>query len=224
MISLAERIFVSWRRADSERRYLVGEIMRNDNQVTFQYAYEIYEALRDGMYLYNEFQNIEKKYSTNVLNIFAQRLTPKSRFKTASVYKFWQITQDIVKDDLATIALTQALLPTDNFEFLADFLPKKGLSFITDLSFTSQIALPANLLDSTDHLLWEKRDSDQGQDIVVIHDGTIIGQIKQGHANVFDKYVGNIRIGLHEVEKSFAHNVEKEKRIINKVFVKVQLY
>ncbi|MCX6214658.1 hypothetical protein [Spirosoma sp.] len=208
-------IYLGWRPPTSEDRYLIGLITKQADKLTFSYIYdEVMKAARRGFFPYIEFRDTSKTYDEYVLEIFAQRLTPKSRYKTSPVFKFWEISESILEDRLATLAFTQAMLPTDNFEFLADFHPRKGLTFITDLIDLS--LLPGALLAEGDQLTWERKTSEDGleQQIIVSYENQKVGQVKRVHSNVFNTYEGNIRLRVHSTEK---------KESLRKAFVKIEL-
>lgn len=217
MVEAFEDVYLGWKSVTSEDRYIIGVISKHQDKLTFKYILdEVAKASRDGFKSYFDFQHIDRVYNQNVLEIFSQRLTPKSRFKTASVYRFWEISEQILQDRLATIAFTQAMLPTDSFEFLADFKPIKGLSFITDLLGTNSMHIPAKAIDNNDPLTWHHlsgNESLEGQ-VLVRHDEYRLGFVKKIHSNIFKKYKGSIRIKVHDVEK---------QETLKRVFIKIEL-
>lgn len=217
MNKVFEDVYLGWKPKTSEDVFLIGVINDKQGKVTFKYILdEVNKASRNGFNAYFEFPDLNKVYNQYVLEIFSQRLTPKSRFKTASVFKFWEISEDILDDKLAVIAFTQAMLPTDSFEFIADFLPIKGLSFITDLSSSEIMDFPKGLLENDDYLTWESRKFDDSLDdqIIIKCDNKKLGFVKKVHSNIFKKYEGNIRLKVHSFET---------RETIKRVFMKVEL-
>lgn len=87
------------------------------------------------------------------------------------------------------LAHTQGLLPTDNFEFLADYNPVPGLHFLTDVAGLSVKQFPTGTLKRGDKLT-VKLDKDNAFDkeaVMVLKDGREVGFIKKIHCRVFAK-------------------------------------
>ncbi len=68
------------------------------------------------------------------LDIFAQRLIKSERPDIQNFYDFWEIEPQFKDDKFYLLGHTQGLLPTDNFEFLADYKPVEGLHFLTEIA------------------------------------------------------------------------------------------
>ncbi|MGF7216651.1 hypothetical protein GGR92_002818 [Spirosoma lacussanchae] len=219
MSTASRHIYLSWRKGRSSRRHIVGLLTDSyDNQVRFSYLQDgVNGAKQDGFQGYTEFKDYTKEYKHNVLEVFAQRLTPAVRLKSSHTSIFWAIPEDKILDTWSILAYTQGLLSTDNFELLADFEPYKGLSFISDLAGLSHIEIPINLLNVGDVLRWEFDLENKFDDkaISVYKSNTKIGYIKKVHCNLFHKWDSrNIEISTHAIEKNGS---------IKNVFIKIHL-
>lgn len=68
-----------------------------------------------------------------MLDVFGQRLIKTERSDIQKYLDFWNISKEYQNDEFYLLAYTQGMLSTDNFEFLADFHPKKDLRFVSEI-------------------------------------------------------------------------------------------
>lgn len=68
-----------------------------------------------------------------MLDVFGQRLIKTERSDIQKYLDFWNISKEYQNDKFYLLAYTQGMLSTDNFEFLADFHPKKDLRFVSEI-------------------------------------------------------------------------------------------
>ncbi len=210
-------IYLSWRKGTGYRRNIVGVIKNSATKgITFSYLKEATEkGKEEGFAPYTEFPEIDKTYTENVLEIFAQRLTKSERPDIKDFYSFWEIKPKQKDDKYHILAHTMGLSPTDNFEFLADYHPIKGMSFITDLAGLSKKQLPTGLLAEGDVLHFEKEPENKYDQyaVKVFKGDQEIGYIKKIHSKVFHKRKGSrIKLTVKAVDKN---------GVIKRVFVKV---
>ena len=90
-----------------------------------------------------------------MLDIFAQRLIKQERPDKQKFYDFWEIDPKYEDDKFYLLGHTQGLLPSDNFEFLADYNIVQGLHFLTEVASLSIQNLPPNTLSEGDALRFE---------------------------------------------------------------------
>ena len=130
------QIYLSWRKGEGACRYIVGRLKRNATEgVRFDYLSEGVEAAKkEGFTAYTEFPDLTKQYNGGALDIFGQRIMKSERSDINDFLRFWEISPKFKSDKLYLLARTQGLNPSDNFEFLADYNPIKGLCFLTDLA------------------------------------------------------------------------------------------
>ena len=132
-----------------------------------------------------------------------------------SFYDFWEIDEQFKTDKYYLLAHTQGMVPTDNFEFLADFKPRKGLSFVTDLASVRIRNLAAGFLKQGDILSYELEPCNKyDQYAVKVFLGSIqVGYIKKIHSKVFYKKNGKkLKITVKAIDQN---------GIISRIFVKV---
>lgn len=210
-------IFLSWRQGSGHRRHIVGILKKSVSKgVTFQYLKEnIEKAKEHGFEPYTEFPEIDKIYTDNVLETFSTRLTKPERTDISDFYSFWEIAPKNKDDKFYLLAKTQGFLPTDNFEFLADYHPVKELNFLTDLAGVSHLKLPNDTLAVGDELSFVKEISNErdSQAIKILKGDKEIGYIKKIHSKVFHKKNGDkLKIKVKAIDKN---------GVIKRVFVKV---
>ncbi|MDR0574739.1 MAG: hypothetical protein LBG96_12040 [Tannerella sp.] len=209
-------IYLAWRRATGERRHRVGIIRRNSTQgVRFRYLVSQKEAANIGFMPYTGFPDLSREYTENVLEIFGQRLTKSEREDIRKYYDFWEIQPECKDDKYYLLAHTQGLLATDNFEFLADYMPQKDLSFTSEICGLSHNKIKADVIAAGDILQWEyeKNNRYDPKAVKIFKDGNFVGYVKTVHSSVFYKKGGS---RLKIVVKSVDSN-----GYLNRVFIKI---
>lgn len=212
------QIYLVWRKGSGGRRHIVGSIKRNATDgVRFEYIKEnIEKAKKDGFVLYESFPDLDKKYIENVLDIFGQRIMRSDRGDLKNFYAFWKIDQNYIDDKYYMLAYTQGMLPTDNYEFLAEFNPIKGLKFVTEISGLSHFKVASDLLAVGDKLSFLlEPDNPKDKNAVKVFKGNLsLGYIKRVHSNVFVKAKHQIDLTVQSIEKN---------GILKRVFVIVEI-
>lgn len=210
-------IFLSWRAGSGHRRHIVGVLRLNSTKgVRFTYIPdEVENAKQDGFTPYTEFPDTRKVYDGSVLDIFGQRIIKPERSDKSTFFDFWEIKPEYADNKYYLLAHTMGLLPTDNFEFLADYNPIKGLCFITDLAGLTHIPLRAGSLNVGEHLKYEfdKNNPYDKYAIKITSGNQHIGYIKKIHSKVFHKMrSGKIDLFVKAIDQNGT---------IKRVFVKV---
>lgn len=200
-------IYLTWRKGKGSSRKRVGVIKKNvSNGVSFSYLPDgVRDAQKEGFTPYVDFPDITKKYSDNVLEIFGQRLIKTERPDVQKYLDYWAIDAKYKDDKFYLLAHTQGILSTDNFEFLAEFNPIKGLSFISEICGLSYTKISPDLLKIGEELRWEldKKNKYDANAVRVYKGDTYLGNVKLVHCNVFHKNGGNkLRIRVKSIEKN----------------------
>jgi hypothetical protein len=199
-------ISLVWRKGKSFNRIVVGKIKRNvSSGVTFAYDLDgVSKAKEEGFSLYEGFPQLDKIYHENILQIFGQRIVQSERSDLDDFYDFWKIDKTLKHDLFYMLGFTQGLLPTDNFEFLADFNPIKGLTFVTEIAGLSHHNVSPKLISVGEELQYQ-RDLDIPEDksaVSLWKNGVKLGYIKAVHSKVFYKGVSNFDIVVKRIEKN----------------------
>lgn len=209
-------IKLAWRKGAGYPRIIIGIIKRNAFGVSFSYIPEgLQEAKQYGLVTYTDFPDETVVYTEGVLDIFGLRLNKSERGDIQKYYDYWEINPDYKDDKYYLLAHTQGMLPTDNFEFLADFNPVKGLAFMTELCGLTSLQLPKDTLEEGDELTWVK-DPENPHDryAVRVYKGDLfVGYIKKVHSHVFYKKCRSV---LKITVKSINRNGH-----LNRAFLKV---
>lgn len=207
-----------WRPGKGSRRISVGIIRKNESDgVRFQYNLLGVEAAKKlGFEHYEGFPDTKKIYSENVLQIFGQRLIKSERTDSKDFYDFWNVDVSKAKHKFYMLAFTQGLLPTDNFEFLADFNPVKNLSFITEITNLTESQISSENINIGDFLRYELEPENQYDKnaVKVYKDDLYLGHIKLIHCNVFHKTKKTFKLQVQGIEKN---------GVLKRVFVKASL-
>ena len=211
-------IHLIWRPGKGSRRISVGTIKKSATEgIRFQYNQEgVAEAKKQGFLHYEGFPNTDKIYTENVIEIFGQRLIRSDRPDLKNFYDFWGIDLEKREDKYYMLAFTQGLLPTDSFEFLAEFNPKEGLSFVTEITGLSEANINSDTVSIGNVLRYElePENSFDGNAVKVFKDDFYLGHIKLIHCKVFHKTQKQFRLVVQGIEKN---------GVLKRIFVKASL-
>jgi len=199
-------IMVTWKSGVGARRKIVGVIKRSaTNGITFRYIESgCIDAKKEGFNGYTGFPlDNNKVYEEKNLDIFSLRLVPFERKESATVLKFWEAEGITDKFDL--LALTQGLLPTDNFEFLGLFYPTKNFKFVTDVAGLSHNKIPKGLVsvsDSIEYIIEDNANAYKGKAIKLLKNDVEIGYIKNVHNNIFLETKEKLKLTVRGIEEN----------------------
>lgn len=211
-------IHLIWRPGKGSRRISVGTIKKSASEgIRFQYNQEgVKEAKKLGFVHYEGFPDTNKIYTENVIEIFGQRLMRSERPDLQDFYVFWNIDLSRKEDKFYMLAFTQGLLPTDNFEFLADFNPKDDLSFVTEITGLSDANINSDTVSIGDALRYEleNENSFDINAVKVFKDDFYFGHIKLIHSKVFHRTQKQFKLVVQGIEKN---------GVLKRIFVKASL-
>ena len=211
-------IFVVWRKGPGSRRIPVGVIKRNISEGTrFEYIQgNLEEAEQLGFIPYTGFPDINKKYTENVIEIFAQRLSKSERNDLSEFYEFWRVDRNRKTDSYYMLSQTQGFLPIDNFEFLTEFNPVKGLNFITEIAGLTKTKVSSNQLSVGDKLSYKLEPNNEFDNfaVKVYKKDLFIGYVKLIHSKIFYKAKNKINLKVHHIEKN---------GVLKRVFIEVKI-
>ena len=214
-----DQIYLSWRKGQGSRRHIIGLLRQlADGRFVFNYdKAQVEKAAEDGFTTYTEFSDLNKQYNSNVVDVFAQRLIKAERPDVHNFYRFWEIEPEYQDNKFYLLGHTQGLLPTDNFEFLADYKIVEGLHFLTELAGLNNLQLPSSALTIGDVLQFKTEPTNQydPEAVMVLKDNELIGYIKKVHSKIFYKAgAEKLKLTVKAVDKN---------GIIKRVFLKVSL-
>lgn len=212
-----ETIYLVWRKGKGSRRKVVGVLKRNATEgARFAYIKDgVEEAQKEGFTPYVDFPDTLKVYTDNVLEIFGQRLIKTERSDIQKYLDFWDIDPKYQDDKYYLLAYTQGMLSTDNFEFLADFHPVKGLKFVSEICGLTHYKVEPGTLKSGDPLTWElEKGNSKDQYAVKVYKGSKeLGYVKMIHSRVFhSKAKSGLKIRVKSVDQNGS---------VNRVFIEI---
>ncbi|GGG43848.1 hypothetical protein [Epilithonimonas arachidiradicis] len=211
-----KNIYLTWRTGRGGSRIPIGIIKKNSSEgVVFKYLKKgVEKAKKSGFLLFEGFPDVNKVYNSNVLDIFGHRLIKNERNDSKFFYDFWMIEPGKRDDTFYLLAKTQGLVPTDNFEFLADFYPRKDLCFITEISGLSTTKIESTLVNEGDVLrsVLEKDNSYDKYAVALYKDDIKLGYVKLINSRVFYHTKYKPKVIVHSIEKN---------GVLKKVFIKV---
>ena len=184
-----DKIYLVWRKGPGHRRHAVGVLEKKpDGKHIFKYLPQTATLqLEEGFTPYTEFQDLTKEYNGNVAEIFGQRLTKLDRTDIGNFFKFWEVDPSKALDKFYLLGKTQGLVPTDNFEFLAEYKLLPDTHFLTELASLSKIKLEKGTLYVSDVLRFElEPENEHDRYAVKVFKGDLmIGYIKKYHSKIF---------------------------------------
>ena len=131
-----DKIYLTWRKGTGFLRHVVGVLCKNENnQYVFKYLDKenLTKAEFDGFTYYPAFENIERTYEQDVLEIFSRRLIDPNRRDYDKFLNYW-CAEEYKGNNFAILGLTGAKLQTDNFEFIAPHYEIPAI-FYTELTW-----------------------------------------------------------------------------------------
>ncbi len=211
-----DKILLVWRPGKGESREAVGEIIAHpEGHYTYKYLPHAKELqFTRGFAPYTEFRDFDKTYNSNVVDIFAQRLTQNTRPDISTYYDFWEIDKSQIENKFYLLGKTQGLVSTDNFEFLADYNEVDDIHFITEVSGLSKLKIASDSISVGDKLSYaiEPENEFDNQAVKVFKSDLEIGYIKKYHNSIFHKVGSKLDLEVKAIEKN---------GIIRRIFVKV---
>jgi hypothetical protein len=217
-MKLFGNIYLTWKKGPGSRRIPIAKISNGITKgVRFKYLLKNIDLARtEGFSYFAGFSKIDLEYSENVLEILGQRITKSERNDLKEFYNFWIIDALKKNDIFYMLGMTQGLLPTDNFEFLADFNPIKDHIFVSEITNLSNSRIPSNFLKIGDELKFRRdpKNSFDNKAVEVYYGQTKLGYLKTIHSRVFYKTNNSPKITIHHLEKN---------GFIKRAFVKIQL-
>jgi len=118
-----ERLLLTWQDPDTRRRFVVGELRRENAGVCFRYleGEDLDQARKQGFKGYPAFRNMKAEYRLGVMESFMTRLPPRSREDFGKFLEYWNIDPRAEISDFALLGYTGAALPRDGFRFVPVF-------------------------------------------------------------------------------------------------------
>lgn len=211
-------IHLIWRPGKGSRRISVGTIKKSALEgIRFQYNQEgVEEAKKLGFVHYEGFPDTNIIYTENVIEIFGQRLMRSERPDLQDFYDFWNVNLNKKEDKFYMLAFTQGLLPTDNFEFLANFNPVDNLSFVTEITNLAEAQILSDKVSIGDILRYELEPNNlyDKKAVKVFKNELYLGHIKLIHCKVFHKTNKQFHLIVQGIEKN---------GVLKRIFVKASL-
>ena len=200
-----DKIYLIWRKSSGERRIPIGIITKNEqNKYQFDYLLEEINKIPDFL-PYIEFIDVNKVYTNNVVEIFAQRLTNNARKDIFILHDFWEVNKEKINDKFYLLGKTQGLTNSDSYEFLADYNLIPNLNFITEIAGLSKKNIPIDAIQIGDNLRYEL-ELDNKYDkyaVKVFKDNVELGWVKTIHNKIFHLKTDNhLKIVVKAVEKN----------------------
>jgi len=199
-------IYVVWRKGQGSRRIPVGIIKSNASEgMRFKYIQKnLAKAVEEGFLPFTGFPETDKEYTNNVLDILSQRLVKSERNDLTNFYDFWKVDLEKRFDHLYMLIQTQGLLPIDNFEFLADFNPTKGLNFISEIAGLTKTKVLSDKISIGDKLNYQLDRTNKFDKYAVklFKEDLFLGYVKLIHSKLFYKSKRKIKIKVHHIEKN----------------------
>jgi hypothetical protein len=217
---LVQHLWLGWSRKGAPLR-LVGLFWRMNDRVDFKYILDrqdIFDAVEEGFIGYPDLPLSVDTYE-DVLPIIARRLVDADRSDRVKYLEQWNATDHDI-DDFDRLALTQAWLTNDRFEFLGEFEPRDGLNFVTDLAGQSHYNVERGIVDCNDPLEYSlEAINGVPEPAVNVYNlkGEHLGRIKQVHNRLFS----HPDIGRFNVQLCLKDS--EQNGVLKKLFVEVKL-
>lgn len=199
-----KNITLVWRSGRSHSRIPVAIVKSNVFGTTFKYLKEgVEQAKKEGFVCFPDFPDTKEVHDENVLKVLSLRINDSERSDIQDYYKFWEVPKVAQNDTYRLLAYTQGMLPTDNFEFLAEYYGLKGVRFVSELTGLSENQLENDCIQEGDELEWKLEPHNQydSQAVALYKDGQMLGHVKRIHCKMFHLPSSNLlRVRVKKIE------------------------
>ncbi|TVU91981.1 HIRAN domain-containing protein [Vreelandella titanicae] len=190
------RLLLYWQARESKMRsrYLVGELVKRDNNVVLVYALDssgLAEAKRLGFRGYPAFPMKQAEHSHQVLEAFTRRLPPRSRRDFGRYLELRAIPADATITDFALLGYSGAKLPNDGFELVHPFdNPPETFEVLIEIAgfrHESQLEVTDLPAGSSVQLLPEPENPMDAAAIRIESAGRKLGYAPRGHLDMLHR-------------------------------------
>ena len=199
-----KNITLVWRTGKSHSRIPVAIVKSNVFGTTFKYLKDgVEQAQKEGFVCFPDFPDTMEIHSTNVLKVLSLRINDSERSDIQDYYSFWEVPPAVQKNTSRLLSYTQGILPTDNFEFLAEYYGVKGVRFVSELTGLSENQLENDRINEGDELEWklEPENEYDSKAVALYKDGQMLGHVKRVHSHVFYLPSSNLlRVKVKKIE------------------------
>ena len=202
------KIYLMWRLGIGSRRIIIGELsdFKNGN-LKFSYIEDgVNEAIEISDKNFKGYPGLDlSKPSFDpelIKSLFFSRLVSTKRQDAKELLSFWLVEGNRISDQLYILAKTQGLLPTDNFEFVANYYSNQRCPFVTDIAGLSASDFDLATLEEGNYLSFELEQGNEYDKnaVAVYYKENKIGYIKQGHNIAFKrKDKSKVTIRVHKI-------------------------
>lgn len=201
------QIVVTWRQGRGSSRIPIAIVKKNESEgMSFRYIAEGVElAKKSGFVCYPDFTDTNKVYTLNIQQILSHRLNSPERPDIEKYYDFWEIPEESRGDVFRMLAYTQGQLPTDNFEFLAQYYTVSKVRFVSEITGFSEMPLETGTLREGCELEWklEPRNEFDKYAVALYYESQMIGHIKRIHNDVFHlRNAGVLKVKVKKLEQN----------------------
>ena len=190
------RLLLYWQARESKMRsrYLVGELVKRDNNVVLVYALdssEMAEAKLLGFRGYPAFSMRQAEHNHQVLEAFTRRLPPRSRRDFGRYLELRAIPEDANISDFALLGYSGAKLPNDGFELVHPFdnPPEtfEGLIEIAGFRHESQLEITDLQVGSSVQFVPEPENPVDADAIRIESAGCKLGYVPRGNLDMLHR-------------------------------------
>lgn len=190
------RLMLYWQARESKMRsrYLVGELVKRDNNVVLVYALnssELAEAKRLGFRGYPAFPMKQAEHSYQVLEAFARRLPPRSRRDFGRYLELRAIPADATISDFALLGYSGAKLPNDGFELVHPFdNPPEAFEVLIEIAgFRHESLIDVTDLQAGSNVQFvpEPENPVDASAIRIENAGRTLGYVPRGHLDMLHR-------------------------------------
>lgn len=196
-------IHIAWREKAGNPRHIVAKLKRTAEGIYFSKNKANMDiAKKQGLDYLAGFHKLEDGISKDIEYLLLHRLINKDRPDKNTFLDFWEASNTTNTFD--RLGLTQGKSPTDNIEFLAEFYPKKGIKFVTDLAGLSHLKIETGKVSIGDILSFKReKNNEYDKNAVAIYKGdSIVGYVKQIHNRFFQKLKHPVKLQVKAIDQN----------------------
>ncbi len=222
-----ERLLLAWqppREIDKTRtRRAIGELFKRDGNIVFRYLVgtdDYKKAIEFGFDHYIPFTDSKKEYVDSVVDVFSQRLPPRSRKDFGIYLESLCIRSDSEISNFSLLGYSGAVLPSDSFSIVNTFEGvDEGCQFLLEIAGFGYYAdqLSGIGIGTKIEILNEADNPYDSSAIKLAVNGQKVGNINRLMLPAFHRWLVNKHIDI--VVERIEGNIERPR-----VFVFVAVY
>lgn len=188
---MKKELWLIWKEPNSRRRYVIGTLIKHDNNYNFRYNYTKKQLAEINFDFFPGFNNVEEIYNSETMfDTILNRLPNKTRPDYMSILNEYGLNEN--STEMEILEKTKGRLLTDTFEFVPAFDEHNVEFEVAGISHCPEFKKCKNKLKIGDNVIleYEKNDFDKNA-MKVVFENHKIGYVPRYYSEQILKLINN---------------------------------